>query len=77
MKPSFKKIEPEEILKHIDPARLKKFIIDSGANHPEFMEKFMAKFSPPPASSAREDYAAAIKKAFGNNAMKPANRYRS
>jgi hypothetical protein len=75
MKRSTNNINLEEILKHIDPARLKKFIIDHAANHPEFREKFMANFSPQKVSAAREDYAATIKKAFGSNTIKSANRY--
>jgi hypothetical protein len=75
MKQSNNNIRPKEILKYINTADLHKFIIDYGAKHPEFMEKFMASFGPQQASSGKEDYAGAIMNAFGSNTIKSANRY--
>jgi len=75
MKQSNNNIQPEEILKHINPAELKKFIIDYGAKHPEFLEKFMAHFSPQKVSAAKEDYEGTIMNAFGSNTLNSGNRY--
>jgi hypothetical protein len=75
MKRSNNNIDPEEILKYINPAKLKKFIIDYGTKHPEFMEKFIASFNPQQVSAGKEDYAGTIVNVFVSNTIKSTDRY--
>lgn len=76
MKQSNDNIHAEEILKYTNTSHLHKFILDYAAKHPEFMEKFMATFSPQQISAGKEDYAGTIMNAFGNNTLKSGSRYR-
>lgn len=66
----------KEILQHINTTDLYEFIIGYGEKHPEFMEEFVAQFSPTQVSAAKEDYADSITGAFVNNMLRSSNRYR-
>lgn len=76
MKTSNNNIQPKEILKYINTDDLHQFIINYGAKHPEFMEKFMAHFSPKQVSAGKKDYTGSIMNAFGSNTLSSGNRYR-
>lgn len=69
MKTSNNNIQPKEILKYINTDDLHQFIINYGAKHPEFMEKFMAHFSPKQVSAGKKDYTGSIMNAFGSNTL--------
>lgn len=75
MNQSNNSILQKEILKHVKTPDLHKFIIDYGEKHPEFMEKFIAKFNPQQISAGKDDYEGIVMDAFGSNVLKSANRY--
>jgi len=75
MKQPGENIEPEEILKQINTAKLNKFIANYAAKNPEFRAAFIAQFNPQKTSENKKDYAAAITGAFTGNALKSGSRY--